>query len=420
MPSILDGLFAGRSGIASHGTAISVLSDNIANSNTTGFKSSRADFADILAGNLSGGGTAAAGSGSRVVGITPLLTQGSFEFTGRGLDTGIDGKGFFVVEDSNGAGQRFYTRAGNFKIDTEGYVLNQNNYRVMGFPSSGAGGLDYLNVNDRSQTSVATDLVTIGGNLDSSQATTTVPAGSPTFEDLNNAANFSTFVSVYDTLGSEHTATVYFFKTAANTWQAKAYVDAGEVGGTDGDPSLLGSLTLAFGSDGQLSTPTANTMTVSPAWDNGSDATTSIDFTFDPISQFAAASAIDNISQNGTGSGSVVGFSIEKDGTLFAQLDNGQTANIGTVALANFANAEALRRNGESLFQETVDSGVPVVGRPGTGTYGSLESGALELSNADSASDFIRLISLQRGFQGSSRIIQSINQLLSDLVNIVG
>ena len=140
MPSIIDGLFAGRSGIQSHGTGISVLADNISNSNTTGFKQSRADFADLVAGNLSGGSSVVAGSGSAVTAVTPILTQGTFEFTGRGLDVAIDGNGYFTVADA-ATGQKFYTRAGNFKIDTNGNVLDQNGYQVQGFPSTGAGGL---------------------------------------------------------------------------------------------------------------------------------------------------------------------------------------------------------------------------------------------------------------------------------------
>ncbi len=421
MPSIIDGLFAGRSGISSHGSAISVLSDNIANSNTTGFKQSRADFADILSGSLFGGGGNISGSGSRIVGVTPILNQGSFEFTGRGLDTGVDGRGYFILEDETASGQRFYSRAGNFKLDIEGNLLNQNGFRVMGFPATGAGGLTALNVNQRTQNSIKTTLVTIGGNLDASEDTDAEPAAGSSYAQLNAAAKFSTSVNIFDSLGAQHSVTTYFFHTGNNAWTASAYVDGEEVtGGTAGTPSKLGDVDLAFGSDGQLTDPTINTITATPPWNNGSDPAVDIEFVFDPITQFAAASAIDNISQDGTGSGSVVGFNVEKDGSLFAQLDNGQSASIGIIGLANFANAEGLRRSGNSLFQETIVSGSPVVGQPDTGTFGSIEAGALELSNSDVAADFIKLISLQRGFQGSSRVIQSINQLLSDLVNIIG
>ena len=416
MPSIIDGLFAGRAGIQSHGTGISVLADNIANANTTGFKYSRADFADLVAGNLSGGSSLVPGSGSQVNSITPVLTQGTFEFTGRGLDAAIDGQGYLVVQDATG-GSRYFTRAGNLQIDTEGNLLNQNGYQVLGFPASGAGGLEALNVNNRATGSVDTAGVTIGGNVDASSATDNSAIVETSFSALNDRAEFSTFLDVFDSLGGQHTVTVYFFHTTGNTWVTRGYVDADDVGGTAGTPSRIFDKTLTFDSSGQRTAVVPPDATATPAWDNGS-AAGNIEFNFDPFTQFASSSSISNISQDGTGTGNVVGFQIEENGNVFAQLDNGQTATIGIVALAAFANPEGLRRVGGSLYSETTAAGEPVIGRPNTGNFGSIESGALELSNADIASDFIKLISLQRGFQGSSRIITNINDLLNEIVNL--
>lgn len=424
MPSIIEGLFSGRAGIQSHGTAISVLADNIANQNTTGFKSSRADFADLLAGSLGGASSISVGSGSTISAVTQIFSQGTFEFTGRGLDVGVDGNGFFVVEDANGSGQRFFSRAGNFKVDTDGFLLDQNGFRVMGYRSNGAGGLEALNVNERGQGSVDTGEVTISGNLDASAAITAgIPAlPGATFAQMQTASQFSTFVDVFDSLGASHTITTYFFKTATlpvATWQAVAVTDGGDVvGGTAGEPSLVGQSTLTFQSDGSRTTPIPDPDFVANAtWNNGSSAS-AIDFSFNPFSQFSAASSIDSISQDGTGSGSVVGFNVEQDGTLFAQLDNGQTSSIGVIALSIFANAEGLKRAGSSLYAESSASGEPVIGIPNTGTFGALEAGALELSTADIAGDFIKLISLQRGFQGSSRIITNIDDLLNEIINL--
>jgi flagellar hook protein FlgE len=430
VPSIVDGLFAGRSGIQSQGTGIAVLADNISNSNTTGFKQSRADFADLLAGNLSGGQSVVTGSGSSVVSVTPVLTQGTLEFTGRGLDTAVDGNGYFVVQDQ-ASGQRFYSRAGNFKIDTDGNLLNQNGFRVLGFPSSGAGGLQALNVNDRSQSSIQTTEVSIGGNLESDKPTTTPPTvdanNETTFKDVSDAASYSTFLDVFDSLGAKHTVTLYYFHTVQGTgstdseWQVQAYVDGGDiVGGTAGKAHKIGETgtSLKFDSSGtRPGTLPDSDMEAQPAWVGGASVG-DINFSFQPYTQFSTPSSVDNLSQDGTGSGNVVGFSIEPSGQLFAQLDNGQTAVVGTVALATFANPEGLRRSGGSLFAETSTSGAPVVGQPGTGTFGNLQSGALELSNADIAADFIKLISLQRGFQGSSRIITNINDLLNEVINL--
>lgn len=416
MPSIIDGLFAARSGIQSQGTGISVLADNISNANTTGFKYSRADFADLIAGNLSGGG-AVAGSGSQVKAITPVITQGTFEFTGRGLDVGIDGSGYLIAQDANGSGQRFYTRAGNLKVDTDGNLLNQDGYQILGFPSSGAGGLQALNVNQRATNSVQSNSITIGGNLDASAATTSVP-GTLTFNNLNNNASFSTFFDVFDSLGAKHTVTTYFFKTAANSWTANGYVDAGDVGGVAGSPSQVFTTPITFSATGALTAPlNGGPVAGSATWSNGA-AASALSFNFNPFTQFSSPSNISSISQDGTGTGNVVGFQVEANGNVFAQLDNGQTASIGFLALANFANAEALRRVGGSVYAQTSAAGEPVVGRPQTGSFGGISPGSLELSNSDIAADFIKLISFQKAFQGSSRVITNINDLLNAIVQL--
>jgi len=421
VPSINDGLFAGRAGIQSHGSAISVLADNIANANTVGFKTSRPDFADLLAGNLGGGSAVSVGSGSSLIGVTQIFNQGTFEFTGRGLDLAIDGNGFYVVQDAGGGGQRLYSRAGNFRVDEEGNLLNQNGMYVLGFPENGAGGLEPLNVNERKLDSIGTANVTIAGNLNAASEELGVPPGAnPTYADLNEYKDFSTFVDVFDSLGASHSITMYYFHTGANTWEARAYVDSGDIDGqVAGSPYLLGSATLNFEPDGTRTEPIPDVdiLVDNPAWASGANPD-DIEVLFNPFTQYAQASSISSIAQDGTGGGSVVSFTVEEDGTLFAQLDNGQTASIGTIALANFANVEGLRRVGNSLYAETGTSGEPVIGTPGNGTFGALEAGALELSTADIASDFIKLISLQRGFQGSSRVITNIDDLLNEIINL--
>ena len=434
--SIIDGLFAGRAGIQSHGTAIAVLADNIANQNTVGFKQSRPDFADLLAGTLNGSSANATGSGSQVLSITPILTQGTFESTGRGLDVGIDGNGFFVVENESGSGQRYYTRAGNFHTDTSGNLLDQNGYQVMGFKANGSGGLEALNVNEFSDSSVATGTLTVSGNLGASTNTVTggvagipdmnpaAPATPPTFAELNAAAQFSNFTNVYDSLGATHTLTTFFYHTDSNEWYARTVVDGGDVtGGTKGMPVQVGAdVELTFNTDGSRSnTPATGTpdVTLTPAWKNGS-ATGAIKLTYEPFTQTSSSSGITSVAQDGSGAGNVVGFKIESDGSLYAQLDNGQTATIGQIALAVFPGAEGLARVGNSLFSQTAKSGEPVVGTPNSGAFGKLQAGSLELSTADLAADFVKLISLQRGFQGSSRIITQINDLLQEVIRLAG
>lgn len=419
MASINDGLFAGRAGIQSHGAAIAVLSDNIANANTVGYKASRADFVDLLAGTISGSGSTSVGSGSSIENITQLFNQGSFEYTDRGMDVAIDGNGFFVLESTEGT--RYYSRAGNLSVDSEGNVLSETGLQVMGFAADGSGGLQALNVNEISTSTTPSSAATITGNLNSAASVTTVPDEStnPTWTDVTGAATFSTYVDVYDSLGESHTVSIMFYKTGAGDWTVNAYADGNDVsGGTAGLPELIGTGTLEFGADGARVEPIpAVDFTATATWSNGSQAS-SIGFSFNPMTQFSSASNISSISQNGAGSGSVTSFSIEEDGTLYASLDNGQTASVGKIALAIFANPEGLTRAGDSTYIESSDSGQAVIGTPDTGRFGSLAAGALELSTSDIASDFIKLISYQRGFQGSSRIITKIDDLLSEIINL--
>ena len=423
MPSIIDGLFAGRAGIQAHGAAISVLGDNIANANTVGFKASRPDFTDLLAGSAGGSGAITVGSGSQLNSVTQVFNQGTFEFTGRGLDLAVDGNGFFVVQDQGGTGARYYTRAGNMSVDADGNLLNQNGYNVMGFVSGSGGGLQALNVNQRSANSVNTNNVTVSGNLDASQPIVAAPAGPAYTYTQLSTANFSTFVDVFDTLGGSHTLTTYFFHTGSNQWQAQTFVDGADVtGGTSGTPVIMGQVGLTFNASGAKTSPAIAltpdyNLTLATGWINGSS-TPNIAMNLEPFTQFSSASSISSISQDGTGGGSVVSFTVENGGELIAQLDNGQTSTIGTIALSTFANVEGMKRVGDSLYKESTTSGEPVVGTPGAGTFGGIAAGSLELSTSDIASDFIKLISFQRGFQGSSRVITSINDLLDEIINL--
>ncbi len=422
MSSIVSGLFSGRSGIQAHGTAIAVLADNIANQNTVGFKTGRADFVDLLAGSIGGGGSGAlsTGSGSAVKRITRVLAQGVFEPTGRGLDLAIDGNGFLVVQDR--AGVTYYTRAGNLSVDPDGNLLDQNGHFVLGYAANGSGAIEKMNVNQRVATDIQTSGAYAAGNLDARQDLTVTAASlgdDVSYMDLNNADAFSMPINVFDSLGGTHTLRVSFFKTGSNTWEAAVYADGSEVtGGTPGQARRLATIDLVFDPNGQLTVPTNAIGSITPPWNNGSDPTNTIDIDLSKFTQFATNSSLESLSQNGIGSGSVVGYSVRPNGDLIAQLDNGQSAVIGTIALATFANSEGLQRVGNSLFAASADSGEPIIGAPGIGTFGTIASGALELSTADMASDFIKLISLQRGFQGSSRVIGSISDLLNEVVNL--
>ena len=439
MPSIINGLFAGRSGIASHGTAIAVVGDNISNASTTGYKSSRAEFADLIAGGQTAGKVV--GSGSSTSSVSTIFDQGTLESTGRSLDLAIDGNGFFVL--AQGA-SRLYSRAGNFKVDSAGYIVNQQDLAVLGYPSGGSGALEPLNINSIAQNSISTTSVSIAGNIDSradvvpaASIPATDAAGSAqtvatTYAQLNAVAAYSTVVDVFDSLGASHTMTYFFFHTAPGTYTVRAYVNSEDVDPTAGPNGLprqvtiaggtatQGDISMTFDSYGQRNNaPAIGTpdRAVSISWNNGA-AATPIDIDLRSFTQYADASNVLSITQDGQGVGAVQKISIEKDGSIFAILNNGQTSIIGKIGLANFSNPEGLVRVGNNLLQQSPQSGEPIAGPPSTGTFGKLSSGSLELSTVDTASEFVKLITLQRGFQANARIITTINQLLQEIIQL--
>ncbi len=431
MASIINGLFAGRSGISSHGQAIAVVGDNISNSSTIGYKASRAEFEDLMAGGGGAGqsGGQAIGSGSGVSAVNSIFEQGSFESTGRTLDLAVDGNGFFVVAKDQ---QRFYTRAGNFKVDSAGFVVTQQGYAVLGFSANGSGKLEPLNLNTIEQNSVATTSVAIAGNVNATSATIN-PAAIPvpgvavpptvTYADLQAVSSFSTVVDVFDSLGKAHTVSFYFFHTGANEYTVRGYVnneDVDTTGTLTGYPRLIGTTTMTFDGRGQRTpAPVVGTpdFTSNVTWNNGSDAS-AVDFLFDPFTQYASNSNILSITQDGKGVGAVASISIGTDGAISALLSNGQSASIGTIGLANFASPEGLTRIGKNLLTQSIASGEPIVGKPNSGTFGTVRSGSIELSTVDIASEFVKVITLQRGFQASSRLITTINSLLNEIIQL--
>ncbi len=439
MPSIINGLFAGRSGISSHGTAIAVVGDNISNSSTVGFKTARAEFEDLIAGGQTAGKVV--GSGSQTSAVSTIFQQGTLEYTGRTLDLGIDGNGFFVVADG---AQRYYTRAGNFKINAAGIITDQHDYAVQGFPANGSGALTDLSVNNISQSNVGTRNVNVVGNLAASAEIidpATIPEADPadgggsstavTYADLNAVAEFSTVVDMFDSLGAKHTLTYFFFHTGSKEYTVKGYINSEEVDTetppAQGYPRLLQTeggdtnIVLKFQGDGSIDPEDADlvsSLELTIPWNNGANpSVTKVDM--GDFTQYSAKSNILSITQDGQGIGTVTNLSIQTNGDIYAMLDNGQTAIIGTIGMVNFSNAEGLTRIGKNLLLQSPQSGEPVVGRPQAGTLGAVKSGSIELSTVDIADQFVRMITLQRGFQANSRIITTINQLLNEIIQLV-
>ncbi len=427
MPSIINGLFAGRAGISSHGSAIAVSGDNISNSNTIGYKANRAEFEDLMAGEGVIGRQV--GSGSSVATVSTIFEQGTLEFTGRPLDLGIAGTGYFVVAKED---QRYFTRAGNFKVDSAGFVTNQLGLAILGFPANGSGALEPININTIKQGTVATTVVDIAGNIDASSDlvnTAVIPVPglvvppTVTYSDLNSFAAYSTVVDVFDTLGEKHTISMFFYHTDTNEYTVRGYVNNEEVdttGTLTGYPRLIGGKVITFGGNGQRNPlPVVGTpdFTTNITWKNESELS-DIAVTFSPMTQYSAQSNILSISQDGQGVGAVTTLAVSSNGSISALLTNGQQTVIGTLAMASFSNPEGLTRLGGNLLSLSSSSGEPIYGKAESGNLGSLKSGTVELSTVDIASEFVKIITLQRGFQASSRIITTINQLLNEIIQL--
>ncbi len=418
---LFSALFAGVNGINSNGNVISVIGDNIANVNTIGFKGSRAVFEDILAGAESN-----IGLGSRIAAITPQFSQGGFESSSNVTDMAIDGNGFFVVRNDND-GSTFYSRAGQFSLDKEGYLVNADQYRVRGFQvdtsNNITSSIDDIQISTAPVSPEATDEIELKLNLDSNE---TAPAAFST-ANPTGTSNFSAGITVYDSLGNGHLVTVYFRKNAANSWQWFALVDGGEItGGTAGTNVQAANGTLTFGTNGSLTTP----VTTASDFDFlGATQTQVITFDFgtgtaaggtglDGATQFGSDSAISNITQTGFSSGTLKSITVATDGTISGNYTNGTTQTIAQIVLASFSNPNALSRSGSNNYIETLDSGAPVLSAPGTSGKGTIISSTLEQSNVDLANELIKMVIIQRGFQANTRTISTVNDMLAQLVTL--
>lgn len=415
---IFSALFSGVNGINSNGNVISVIGDNIANVNTIGFKASRASFEDILAGSESN-----IGLGSRVSSVTPQFNQGGFESSSSVTDLAIDGSGFFVVKSADGS--TFYSRAGQFQVNKAGNMVNADGYIAQGNQvdanSNLTSNIDDVNISTAPVSPKSTSSVELDMNLN---ANTTVPAAWSS-TNPTGTSNFSAGVTVYDTLGNSHLVTVYFRKSSSNEWTWYSIVDGGEITGqTAGTNVVGGSGTLSFSAAGAL---TSALVTASFSWLGATAATITFNFGtttaaggtgLNGITQFGSNSAISNISQNGYASGSLKNIEISTNGVITGNYTNGTSRTIAQIVLATFPNQEELRRTGSNNYIETLDSGTAVVSAPNTAGKGTLVSSTLEQSNVDLANELIKMVIIQRGFQANSRTINTVNDMLAQLVTL--
>lgn len=413
-------LYSSSAGLNAHGQAISVVGDNISNTNTVGFKRSRTEFSDLLAEPDAGRdpSTLVSGSGVSVNRVRPIHETGMIESTGRALDAGIAGAGFFMVGDTT---DTYYTRAGNFQMRSDGVLATSEGLAVLGYPGTSTT-LGPINLLDLKLSGQATSNLTLYGNLDASAVAGSAPADPAAFSDLNKAASGISVVEVYDSLGATHAITLASTKTGPSAWTVQAYIDGGDVaGGTAGKPQLLGSVNITFGPDGAI--PEGNKAAAAITLNNvqyangGSGASAKIDL--GNMSQFAAPTQISGISKDGRASGQVKDYEIEQNGAVTAVLDNGNRVLLGTLQLATFKNVDGLQRIGNSLYTADTSAGERITGSPGTSSLGKLSGAALERSTVDIANEFIDLVLYQRGYQANSQVLNVATSMIKDTINMM-
>ncbi len=413
----------GLSGLNAASKALDVTGNNVANSATVGFKSGTTHFADVYANSLAGSGSSVSGIGTMVNAVQQQYTQGNITTTNSSLDISINGNGFYRMSSN---GTITYSRAGQFHLDKDGYIVDDQSRRLTGYNAGGGQVIADLQVSSAPIAPVATGTTGEGMTADLTlDSRSEVPDSTehPFSISDPDSYNWSTATSIYDSLGNAHTFTLYAVATAtAGTWDIYTSVD-----GTD--PANSGAAanpgTLAFDTSGNV----IGTGVISVSVDltevmsdqsqtNNASATIDFDIDFSDSHQYGSSFATNNLQQDGYTTGGLTGVSVSSDGTIKGNYSNGKTKDLGQVVLANFANPNGLASLGSNQWEETATSGSPLVGVPNSGNLGTLQSSSIEESNVDLTAELVNLITEQRNYQANAKTIEAQNAIMQTLVNM--
>lgn len=401
------------SGLNAAANSLDVLGNNIANSQTVGFKGGSAQFADVFANSP-------VGLGTRVSAVLQNFNSGNLEATNRPLDLGISGQGFFRMEQN---GQVVYSRNGQLTLTPDGYLQNAAGARVMGYGVDAQGNVQVggqpqvIEVGADEIPASATSQVSTTFNLDArtvaeEDLSTVSLAGASGSETETVSYHYSNNFTAFDSLGNPRNVTTYYEKTDTNEWQARVAMDG---------QALDQTLSLTFDENGQLMTPESGRFALTFASDDfldGAAADLEIRLDITGSTQFGNNASTSSLTQNGYTSGALVGISIQDDGTVMRNYANEQSRPAGQIALANFRNPEGLKPIGDNAWVSTDASGQEVVGAAGTGMLGNIESGTVESSNVDMARELVNLIITQRAYQANSQTIQTQDEVLQTAINL--
>ena len=442
------------SGLNAATADLNVKSNNIANVNTTGFKQSRAEFGDVFAVSAFGSTSSTAiGSGVVLQNVAQQFNQGNLEFTDNSLDLAISGEGFFALAPDLESGETLYTRSGAFGVNKDGYIVNNTGAFLRTFPvdanglisATSMGAAKPLQLPPSAGAPEPTSLLSVATNLPSNATPLNDGSGGVLAIDPLDPTTYtnSTSATVFDSLGNEHIVTTYYQKIDAavptaspvgdNQWQMEMYIsdaDVKVIGATptvtDGATTLvkLGStVSMGFNADGTLNatTPASITMTFNAA--SGTELASGaadLVITLDPAgsTQNSGNFSVNALTVNGFPTGRLTGVDISNDGLVRATYSNGQAIPIGKIAMAKFANQQALNKIGDTLWKETTDSGPVIAGEAGTGSFGQIQAGALEASNVDLTKELVGLITAQRNFQANSKSIETENAITQTIIQL--
>ncbi|MGD9843168.1 MAG: flagellar hook protein FlgE [Steroidobacteraceae bacterium] len=397
------------SGLAAAQLDLDVTANNISNSETSGFKQSRTEFAELFSSSLQGVSSLQPGNGVRVAKIAQQFTQGNIQNTSNSLDLAINGSGFFAVSDG---GSLQYTRAGAFATDNNGYVVNSALQRLQIYPSLGNGSFNTSQLTDlQLLTAQNAPAATTAGSAIFNLPANAAPPTATTFDPIDPTSyNNATSLTVFDSLGAAHTATMYFAKTATdNQWHSNLYIDGTAVGGAQ---------TLTYSNAGVLTAPATGTINYGTYTPATGAAAINIDFNVAQTTQYGSTFSTTSLSQNGYTTGQLSGISVDSTGIVQANFTNGQSTALGQVAMVNFANPQGLQKLDGTSWAETFASGQPMNGTAGTSGLGVLQSGALEASNVDITKQLVNMIVAQRNYQSNAQMISTEKNLTQTIIDM--
>jgi len=418
------GFQQGLSGLGASSRALDVISSNVANSSTVGFKASSTVFADTFASAMGGGvSNLQVGMGGNTLAVRQSFTQGATTSTNNPLDMAIGGNGFFVIERANGT--QAYSRNGQFDLNKDGFIVNSLGEQLQGYEIVNgvtAGVVSGISVPPVGIGATPTsDKVTVRGNLDSDEIVKADPFVVDTDPLVVNphdpkTYNYSTSATVYDSLGEQHSLSMYFVKssTVANQWDVYYEFDGNALVGQEGPYQIQ------FDTSGKYSgsTPDPIPVVVDTTIFGSTAATMTFDLDLSDFTQNSSSSAVYEITQNGLPPGELNGVSVNSTGIVLAQYTNGTTQKLAQVALATFSNPNGLTSLGDNLWTGSIESGDAIIAAPGTGVNGTIGSGRVEESNVDLSQELVNMIIQQRNYQSNAQSIKTQDQILQTLINL--